>query len=155
MSPDSFLPFDMDAAFTSTISLLIAAAIDSSLIQDHIPWSQRAYTILDEMDAHGNKSARLILSELHRLDSELAQLSMQDSMTVPLPADLTCESGPANEPTTIDPSLAATGYSQSLETTFAETFGNHYELSPGQLMDLANSLDINSLTWPAPSMEDF
>lgn len=145
----------MDAAFTATIALLMAAAIDSSLIQDHTPWSQRAYTILDEMDAHGNKSARLILSELRRLDSELAQLLMQDNMAISLPANLTCESGPANDPTGIDPSLAASGYNQSSENTFEESFGPHYELSPGQLMDLANSLDINSLTWPVHSMGDF
>ncbi|KAF9884749.1 hypothetical protein FE257_001311 [Aspergillus nanangensis] len=151
---DSFLPFDIDAAFTATISLLIAAAIDPSLLHDHCPWSQRAYTILDDMTSRGNMYAKYILSELKQLDGQLAQLSMQDNMAM-APNHLTSASGPGNEPASMMPSLASGYTTKSLEIDFSESFGEHYELSPGQLLDLANSLDLNSLSWPLPSMEDF
>lgn len=153
---DSFLPFDIDAAFTATTSLLMGAAIDPSLLYDHSPWTQRAYTILDDMKARGSTSAKLVLSELKYLDDELAQLSTQYNMANTLSTHLICESGQGRTgPIGIVPSLASGEYSQSLEIDFAESFGQQYELSPGQLMDLANSLDLDSLNWPLPSMEDF
>ncbi|KAE8155257.1 fungal-specific transcription factor domain-containing protein [Aspergillus avenaceus] len=36
---DAFLPYNMDAAFTATISLLIAASIDSTILHDHSPYA--------------------------------------------------------------------------------------------------------------------
>lgn len=144
----------MDAAFTATMSLLMGATIDPSLLHDHSPWTQRAYIILDDMASRGNTSAKLVLSELKYLDAELAKLSTQYLST----NHLICEPGQGGSTTgsmDIVPSLESGGYNQSLDIDFAQSFGQQYELSPGQLMDLANSLDLDSLNWPVPSMEDF
>lgn len=132
----------------------MAAAIDPSLIHDHSPWSQRAYAILDNMSVRGNLSARLIRSELKQLDDELAQLLVKGNMTMTLPTNDTRGSGRDSNPAGIVPPVTPGGYNHSLEPDFAESFGQHYELSPDQLMELANSLDLNSLTWPLPSMDD-
>ncbi|KAE8362447.1 fungal-specific transcription factor domain-containing protein [Aspergillus caelatus] len=150
---ETFLPFDMDAASTSTISLLLAAAIDPSLLRDHSPWSKRAYTILDEMSARGNLSARLIRSELKQLAGELAQLAMKENITTVLPAS-TRESREGDSPVAMVPSVESGEHSHSLTLKSAERFEQHYELRPDQLMELANSLDLNSLTWPLPSVDD-
>lgn len=148
----------MDAAFTATISLLMGAAIDPSLLHDHSPWTQRAYAIFDDMASRGCISAKLTLSELKYLDSELAQLSTRNSDMVhhSSATHLISETEQGNPgPMDIVPSLETGGYDQSLDIDFAESFGQQYELSPGQLMDLANSLDLDSLNWPFPSMGDF
>lgn len=153
---NSFLPVDIDAAFTATTSLLMVAEIDPSLLYNHSPWYQRAYTNLDDMKLRGSTSAKLVLSGLKYLDGELAQLSTQYNMANTLPTHLICESGQGSTgPIGIVPSLASGGYSQSLEINFAENFGQQCELSPDQLMDLANSLNLDSLNWPLPPMEDF
>lgn len=55
----------------------MGAAIDPSLLHDHSPWTQRAYTILDNMKARESTSAKLVLSELKYLDGGLAQLPTQ------------------------------------------------------------------------------
>ena len=145
----------MDAAFTSTIPLLMAATIDSSLLQDHSPWSQRAYTILDDMSLRGNLSARLIRSELKQLDDELAQVLTKDNMAMALSTNTLCRPGRSSENVLgIFPSAISGLHSPSLEPGVAESFGQPYELSSEQLMELANSLDLNSLTWPMPSMDD-
>lgn len=145
----------MDAASTSTISLLLAASIDSSLHRDHSSWLQRAYAIFDEMCVRGNLSARLIRSELKQLDDELAQLAMKRSVTTALSASAPRASEEGNSPVGIVPPVASGEHSHSLELNFAESFGQQYEFSPNQLMDLANSLDLNSLAWPLPSMDEF
>ncbi|PIG82846.1 hypothetical protein AARAC_003116, partial [Aspergillus arachidicola] len=137
---DSFLPFDMDAVFTTTISLLMAAAVDPALLPDHSPWSQRAYAILEDMIGRGNASARLVLSELRQLDGELAQVFSSEHMAISFTTSHSTESGAGNGTIGMVPSLAGDGYS---EMNFAESFGPYYELSPGQLTDLANSLDLN------------
>lgn len=143
----------MDAASTATISLLLAAAIDPSLLRDHSPWSKRAYTILDEMNARGNLSARLIRSELKQLAGELAQLAMKENITTVLPAS-TRESREGESPVVMVPSVESGEHSHSLTLKSAESLEQHYELRPDQLMELANSLDLNSLTWPLPSVDD-
>lgn len=152
---ETFLPFDLDAAFMSTIPLLMAAAIDSSLLQDHSPWSQRAYTILDDMSIRGNLSARLIQSELKQLDDKLAQVLTKGNMAMTLSTNNLCRPGRSSESVLgIFPPAVSNLHSPSLEPGVEESFGQHYELSSEQLMELANSLDLNSLTWPMLSMDD-
>lgn len=58
----------------STVPLLLAAAIEPSILRDHSPWSRRAYAILEYMSVRGNISAGLVQKQLGQLDDELAQL---------------------------------------------------------------------------------
>ncbi|GLA09936.1 hypothetical protein AnigIFM60653_001067 [Aspergillus niger] len=140
----TFLPFDMDAAYTSTLSLLMAAAIDPTLLPDHAPWSQRAYGVLGDMHTRGNLSAGLMKCELQRLEEELAQL-----ISMPLATATTALSGPApGRSLEMDPLLSSAGANEQIDFGVETGFGAHFELSPGQLIDLANSLDLNSLAWP-------
>lgn len=132
----------------------MVAAIDPSLLMDHSPWSQRAYTILDDMSSRGSRSAKLVRQELNQLDDELSQLLTKDNIpmevaTGALPAP---EAGPSGtESVDSVPAAAAGGY---LASDITESIGQHYELSPDQLMELANSLDLNSFTWPFPWIDD-
>ena len=141
----------MDAVFMSTVPLLLAAAIEPSILRDHSPWSRRAYAILEYMSVRGNISAGLIQKQLRQLDDELAQLKVGPNLTTLLPQSLACEPhrsrhNGVNIPAALqednDPfmALGLTG------------FGQHYELCSDQLMDLANSLDLDSLTWPLPRL---
>ena len=138
------MPFDLDAASMSTISLLLAAAIDPSLVQDHSPWTRLAYSILDYMSARGNTCARLLLLESKQLDNELAQLASETYLTS---ADLPAGPRDMNSLGAILPSFGPGGPNNSTELGLTD-IGQHYELSSNQLMDLANSIDLDSLTWP-------
>lgn len=141
---ETFMPFDLDAASMSTISLLLAAAIDPSLVQDHSPWTRLAYSILDYMSARGNPCARLLLSESKQLDNELAHLASETYLTS---ADLPANPRDMSSLGVIIPSFVPGGSNHSTELELAE-MGQHYELSSNQLLDLANSIDLDSLTWP-------
>lgn len=129
----------------------MAAAIDPSLVNDHSPWSQRAYIILDDMSARGNRSSRLIQSELKQLDHELSQLLSKDDLSLAVPAGVVSTSQGGDGSVDSVPTAAPGAY---LAQNTPESFGQHYELSPDQLMELANSLDLNSFTWPFPWIDD-
>ncbi|KAL3492140.1 hypothetical protein BJX62DRAFT_250888 [Aspergillus germanicus] len=141
---ETFLPFDMDAAYTSTLPLLMAAAVDPALLSDHSTWSQRAYGVLGEMHTRGNLSAGLMKCELQSLDEKLGQLLLTSLST-----NNTVQQGPgpARDLET-DPLLSSAGPSEQVDFGVEHGFGAHFELSPGQLIELANSLDLNSLAWP-------
>ncbi|KAF4977143.1 hypothetical protein FZEAL_6286 [Fusarium zealandicum] len=146
---ETFLRFDLDATFTSTIVLLMAAAIDSSLLQDHSPWSQRAYAIFDEMYSRGNLVADLIASELKQLEGLLSKFLVKDNSS---PAHNRHTPGVGSVDDMDTSTIEVAGYAQPFELETSEDFGLglNYELSAEQLMNMANSLDIDSLTWPWP-----
>jgi hypothetical protein len=151
-TPETFLRFDQDATLTATIALLMASAIDSSLLPDHTPWTQRAYAILDEMGSRGNLVAPMVASELKQLEGLLrgflvsnearSLIATQENST---PREVLIEDiEPITEP--------ITGYAEPFNLDSEDEFrlGLNYELSAEQLLNIANSLDIDSLTWPWP-----
>ncbi|KAF4967891.1 hypothetical protein FSARC_4631 [Fusarium sarcochroum] len=149
---ETFLRFDQDATFTATIAILMAAAIDSSLLPDPTPWTQRAFAIFDEMSSRGNLVAGMVASELKQLEGLLKGFLVNNELRPPVAAQdpSTPHEGTAGD---IDASAAAiAGYPEpfNLETTDDFGLGLNYELSADQLMNIANSLDIDSLTWPWP-----
>ncbi|QPC62560.1 hypothetical protein HYE67_004791 [Fusarium culmorum] len=149
---ETFLRFDHDATFTATIALLMAAAIDSSLLPDHSPWTQRAYAIFDEMGSRGNPVANMVASELQQLEGLLQEfLVHNDSRTlVAAQSHGTPREGLADD---IDTTAATiSGYNDPFNLDSGDDFGLglSYELSAEQLLNVANSLDIDSLTWPWP-----
>jgi proline utilization trans-activator len=149
---ETFLRFDHDATFTATIALLMAAAIDSSLLPDHTPWTQRAYALFDEMYSRGNPVANMVASELQQLEGLLQEfLVNNESRTlVETQSHDTPGEGLANN---IDTTAATiSGYADPFNLDSGDDFGLglSYELSAEQLLNVANSLDIDSLTWPWP-----
>ncbi|KAL2834277.1 hypothetical protein BDW59DRAFT_156217 [Aspergillus cavernicola] len=72
---DSFLPFDLEATFVSSVVLLLAPAIDSVLLESRRPWLQKSYVILEDMISRGNLIADFRKSELEQLSGLLYQLT--------------------------------------------------------------------------------
>lgn len=130
----------------------MAAAIDSSLLPDHSPWTQRAYAIFDEMGSRGNLVANMVASELQQLEGLLQEfLVHNDSRTlVAAQSHGTPREGLADEIDTTTATIA--GYNDPFNLDSGDDFGLglSYELSAEQLLNVANSLDIDSLTWPWP-----
>ncbi|KAF4458581.1 positive activator of transcription [Fusarium albosuccineum] len=150
---ETFLPFDLSAVFTSTIVLLMAAGIDSSLLQDHTPWSQRAYAIFDEMNSRGNLVAGMVASELKQLDGLLSKYLIKDGEPRQMPSTHGRNTPRDLHTDDIDASSeAVAGYPPPFDLDSTEDFGLglNYELSAEQLMNVADSLDIDSLQWPWP-----
>ncbi|KAL0931430.1 zn 2cys6 transcription factor [Colletotrichum truncatum] len=140
---ESFLTFDVDAAFTATISILMGAAIDHSLLPDHAQLTQRAYTIFEEMASHGSKIAEMIASELKQLDGYLDQLEPNGEEASTGQEYLSDDMEQINSGAQLPAhSMLDVGFADGVD------FGLNFELSTEQLMQLANSLDLDSLAQP-------
>lgn len=145
---ENFLPFDLNAAFTSTIAIIMAATIDASLVTDYNHWIQKAYAVLDEISSRGNTVALLIGSELRQLEDTLEHLRMKEgrmTMSFSVGGLDTTQDG-ADIP--MPPPEGALG------TGFLGESPMNFGLSPGQLLELANSLDIDSFLVSMGSPDD-
>ncbi|KAL4880748.1 hypothetical protein BJY04DRAFT_207920 [Aspergillus karnatakaensis] len=72
---DSFLPFDLESTFVSSVVLLLAPAIDAALLESRKPWLHKSYVILDDMISRGNLIAQFRKSELEQMSDLLYQLA--------------------------------------------------------------------------------
>ncbi|KAL3439673.1 hypothetical protein BDV09DRAFT_157912 [Aspergillus tetrazonus] len=72
---DSFLPFDLESTFVSSVVLLMAQAIDHSLLESRRPWLDKSYLILDDMIYRGNLIAQYRKTELEQLSALMYQLA--------------------------------------------------------------------------------
>ncbi|RSM07318.1 hypothetical protein CDV31_008683 [Fusarium ambrosium] len=147
---ENFLPFDLDAAFTSTIAIIMAATIDASLVTDYNHWIQKSYAVLDEISSRGNTVALHIGSELRQLEDTLDHLRMREGW-------LTMSFAVGGNP--LDTTQDGTDIPMpppggALGTGFLGESPMNFGLSPGQLLELANSLDIDSFLVPMASPDD-
>ncbi|KAI0895517.1 hypothetical protein F4806DRAFT_84741 [Annulohypoxylon nitens] len=137
-SLETFLPFDLDAAVSATIVILMAAAIDPQLVPDHSPWTQAAYTVFDEMSSRGSTVAEMTASELKQLETQLDRLREIEAISISTRANDNLSSSQMLHGSVVNiPLLTNTGDLLGID------FGGG--LSSEQLIDLANSLDIDSL----------
>ncbi|WPH03595.1 Hypothetical protein R9X50_00647700 [Acrodontium crateriforme] len=144
---ESFIPFDLESAWSSALVLLITRVVDPTLLQQQGPWMHTAYSVMDEMASRGNLIAGFRRNELMQLEATLAKLP-----------NVTPSS---NEPTS--PTNSTTHHSsntvQRRESQFSvlppheqmpnEPFPDWEvdELSGEQLTAIADSLDLADLDW--------
>ncbi|KAL6238681.1 hypothetical protein BDW75DRAFT_246760 [Aspergillus navahoensis] len=72
---DSFLPFDLESTFVSSVVLLMAPAIDCTLLESRRPWLHKSYLILDDMISRGNLIAQYRKTELEQTSALMYQLA--------------------------------------------------------------------------------
>ncbi|KAL5003290.1 hypothetical protein BDV10DRAFT_154615 [Aspergillus recurvatus] len=72
---DSFLPFDLESTFVSSVVLLMAPAIDCALLESRRPWLHKSYLILDDMISRGNLIAQYRKTELEQMSALMYQLA--------------------------------------------------------------------------------
>lgn len=68
---ETFLPFDLESVFVSTVILLMGPAIDPRVLESHPNWLEKAYAIFGEMIRDGNQVAKFRRSELQQLHETL------------------------------------------------------------------------------------
>lgn len=131
---ESFLPFDREATFSSAVVLIIAAAVDPSLLRDKESRLNIAYSILDDMAGRGNR-----IAEYHKHELEQLDLNMQKLISFPPHATISMGERDAR------------GRSHSDAPPTVDTVGSEWNSEDGfsgeQLMAVANSLDFNQLDW--------
>jgi proline utilization trans-activator len=69
---ETFLPWDLDSLFVSTMVLILTRFVDASLLENQSAWLEKAYGFLEMMASSGNRIAAFRVIELRKLDEMLA-----------------------------------------------------------------------------------
>ncbi|KAJ5657435.1 uncharacterized protein N7484_001084 [Penicillium longicatenatum] len=154
---ETFLPFDLESIFVSTVVLLMAPAIDARW--SYPAWLEKAYLIFEDIIENGNLIAKFRRSELQLLD-ELLSCFPQDRSR--------CLSAPVSFPTSIlnNPQTSvqlassfppsAHALSQEFLSNPAPTNDDDFNLTSGltaaQIMAVADSIESIDTEWMSNAM---
>ncbi|KAF2446560.1 Zn(II)2Cys6 transcription factor [Karstenula rhodostoma CBS 690.94] len=72
---ETFLPWDLDSLFVSTMVLVLIRFVDDTLSEDSSAWLNKAFAFLDTMVSNGNKIAEFRCAELRKLEMMLSEYS--------------------------------------------------------------------------------
>lgn len=133
---EAFLPFQLDDVFSSAFLLQLIGNIIPSLIPDD-SWKKNASKILDRMIAQGSIVAPLRKLELSQLESMMLCMTPKDNQP------LTPSPSAAND----HPSLGQGLMNGPLDAEHGWVFDDEggMGLSPRELLDLAEQLDVDFL----------
>lgn len=134
---DSFLPFDLEAVFVSSVVILMAPIIDSRLLESLTPWLQKSYIILDDMISRGNIIASFRKCELERLAELLNQLSPD----LPPPHSDRIQRGQQSE------MLNQLSSPMSPSQRVPELLHLNDGLTTAEIMAMAESIDTGDVDW--------
>jgi proline utilization trans-activator len=73
---ETFLPWDLDSLFVSTMVLILTRFVDASLLDSQMTWLGKAYDFMETMVSSGNRIAAFRIVELRKLDEMLADYSL-------------------------------------------------------------------------------
>lgn len=143
---ECFLSFDLDSAYSSTLVLLMASVIDNSLLAGDFQWLQRSHSILSEMQSRGNLISGFIQAQLQNLERTLtgAMLPSYNEVTN-LPPD--------HEPSNSDQTKLLDPFDDSpLMNAGVGDADWQFSMTTTQMMEIAESLDVEGFDWSVDSM---
>ncbi|KAL4975819.1 hypothetical protein BDW66DRAFT_160096 [Aspergillus desertorum] len=134
---DSFLPFDLESTFVSSVVVLMAPAIDCTLLESRRPWLHKSYLILDDMISQENLIAQYRKPELEQMSALMCQLA---------------------------PDRQSEGTSKGKELEFSSPLPPAYRvpelpgldngLTTAKIMAVAGSIDIGDVDWVAHAVTE-
>jgi proline utilization trans-activator len=154
---ETFLPWDLDSLFVSTMVLILSRFVDASLLDSQAAWLGKAYGFLETMVSSGNRIAAFRVIELRKLDEMLADYRLNQqrpstSSTVP-------DSGIGMQQGSMDLSFPEGYHStaglmmndDSMPPPYTglsdEGSGFGDDLTAEQILAVADTLDIETTDW--------
>ncbi|GKZ37446.1 hypothetical protein AbraIFM66950_008996 [Aspergillus brasiliensis] len=155
---ETFLTFDLESIFTSTVVLLMIPAIDPQLITYDSWWHRTADLLFRDVIESGNRIARLRFSELQQLKESLLAIgqeqealsSSKDSQHFDTRQPHSPPTGdpghPIEQDSCADPLLGA-------EATAAADCVFEPLLTSAEMMAMANSIEMYDAEWVSTVMD--
>ena len=135
----------------------MAATVDTSLLKDSSPWSQRAYTVLDEMISRGNRVAKMIKSELKQLENILDRIySSEEDHAATLTRPSALRGSLGQDENQVRAQLLSAPSAPPSYTVSSQAMNNDLSmddfnwqdgLTAEQLLNFAESMDLSALDW--------
>jgi proline utilization trans-activator len=155
---DTFLPWDLDSLFVSTLILLVGRFIDNSLMTNSAHSVEKAFSFFDIMVLSGNRIAKFRIRELRKLEEMLSEystirLQAESATTVTRQYNPVYQQSEAALPFTSN-GYGTSGYiphtdpvSTALTGLGDEGSGFGEDLTAEQILGFAESVDIESSDW--------
>jgi proline utilization trans-activator len=162
---ETFLPWDLDSLFVSTMVLVLTRFVDERLLDSRSTWAAKAFVLLDTMIASGNRIAEYRMRELRKLEEMLSEYSTVRAQQAT--TSVTAQSISNHQQPGLGLEFSAgietiTGLVPSQDTAHLHTsasdgnsgFGD--ELTAEQILAFTESMDIEGTDWMAfAAIEDF
>lgn len=141
------MPFDLEAAFTAGMTLLLAPFVGAELLVTSQPWLDMVYGVLDELTRQGHLQAAARKNEMQQLQQIFRQttlsanetLNTQDQAGRGVNAEQQIDTifGSANE----DPSIGCPNFTYNFfdDAIWPTTF------TADQLMTVVDGLDLDGM----------
>lgn len=158
---ETFLTFDLESLFISTVVLLMAPAIDRQLVVNDTWWHATADLLFNDMVEAGNQIARFRHSEIQQLEEKLNLLlpnqdqNGQSNSEVPLHFN-TRQPFPSHEAHTATPIDGNSCSDPFLggDTTPAAGCAFEPSLTSSEMMAMANSIELFDAEWVSTMMDN-
>ncbi|PWY72751.1 fungal-specific transcription factor domain-containing protein [Aspergillus eucalypticola CBS 122712] len=157
----TFLTFDLESVFISTVVLLMAPAIDRQLVANDTWWHATADLIFNDMVEAGNQIARFRHSEIQQLDEKLNLLMPRQDQNghfnfeLPLHS-ITKQPLSSHEAHTATPIAENSCSDPFLGGDFTLTAGCAFEpsLTSAEMMAMVNSIELFDAEWASTMMDN-
>jgi proline utilization trans-activator len=154
---ETFLPWDLDSLFVSTMVLILTRFVDASLLENQTAWLDKAYGFLDTMVSSGNRIAAFRVIELRKLDQMLADylLNQQRPSTSSKMHDSGIGSQQINLELTFPDGYHSTAGLMTQDDSMPPPYtglsdegsGFGDDLTTEQILAVAESMDIEGTDW--------
>jgi proline utilization trans-activator len=154
---ETFLPWDLDSLFVSTMVLILTRFVDASLMENQAAWLEKAYGFLETMVSSGNRIAAFRVIELRKLDEMLSDYVQ--SQQRPTTSSTVPDSGIGSQQVNLGMSFPEGYHSTAGLMTHDDTIPPPYtglsdegsgfgdDLTAEQILAVAESMDIEATDW--------
>jgi proline utilization trans-activator len=154
---ETFLPWDLDSLFVSTMVLILTRFVDASLLDNQSAWLDKAYSFLETMVSSGNRIAAFRVIELRKLDEMFTDYLLNQHR--PSAASTMHDSGIDSQQTNLELSFPEGYHStagmiphdDSMPPPYTglsdEGSGFGDDLTAEQILAVAESMDIDGTDW--------
>lgn len=157
---ETFLPFDLESLFISTVSEIVGPIIDPQFLDNGSSWLKRAYAIFDELIGCGNQVAVFRKAELLQLDEMLKDLPNGQALPTSPSKDLPQNKGAGHDVAggaggfTVGASTADTLMPSPISANMFDEEGLGNPMTAAQIMEIANSIDSMDMGWMSQELLD-
>jgi hypothetical protein len=142
---ESLVPFDLESTWSASVVILVAHAVDPSLLRNVDELRQIAFAVLSEMVARGNRVASFYKEELELLEHHLRELA--SGAVAPGYDSGAAGAGPgSNSNSESTGAFDTTGFATG-GPSLQEWYFDDGMIDGEQLMRAADSLNVDAFQW--------
>ncbi|KPM41163.1 hypothetical protein AK830_g5425 [Neonectria ditissima] len=150
---ETFLAFDLEPLFVSSLNLLLGPVLDPKLLEDESLWRQKSNAVFKKLVGRGNLIAEFKQSELQQLDDMLRRLPATSGQSPnAINPDQEVGDNTLSEPmpdAVVEPATIDSNEEESLSSLLPsmEDYSTDVWLTTAQIIDMANSIANSDTEW--------